>query len=273
MLPEVDALIASGGSGIQINYNDLLNRPIIDGLMQTSLDLNNHYLLYNGQRLYCPAVVDNIITFDGDVKIPNMYTKAEVDALIAGGVTPIDAYTKAETDGLLALKANSADVYTKSECDGKYFNKTQQGFNFYSDGTYDYNGGSADQECSVAYFGKTDIMKMRFCGGSRRCTFCTVGGVGRTDINLWSCTNWGWLAVGPNGNAFQPPYESGPAQAVLTVGPIRNGIDFRWKYEFDEEGAVTGGSPYLRIAGNEVWIPEKCNTEMIRMMCYFQRMQ
>ena len=27
---EVDALIASGGTGTQINYNDLLNRPIID---------------------------------------------------------------------------------------------------------------------------------------------------------------------------------------------------------------------------------------------------
>lgn len=254
---EVDALIASGGTGLQINYNDLLNRPIIDGLMQSNLDLNGHMLLYNSQRLYCPAVIDNIITFDSDVSIPNVYTKSEVDALIAGGGEPIDAYTKDETDGLLALKANAADVYTKTECDEKYFNKTQQGFNFYSDGTYDYNGGSADQECSVAYFGKTDVMKMRFCGGSRRCTFCTVGGVGRTDINLWSCTNWGWLAVGPNGNAFQPPYESGPAQAVLTVGPIRNGIDFRWKYEFDEEGAVTGGSPYLRIAGNEVWIPEK----------------
>ena len=133
---EVDALIASGGTGLQINYNDLLNRPIIDGMMQSSLDLNGHFLLYNSQRLYCPAVIENIITFDSDVSIPNMYNKAEVDALIAGGGTPIDAYTKAETDGLLALKANVADVYTKTECDGKYFNKTQQGFNFYSDGTY-----------------------------------------------------------------------------------------------------------------------------------------
>ena len=35
---EVDALIASGGTGLQINYNDLLNRPIIDGLMQSNLD-------------------------------------------------------------------------------------------------------------------------------------------------------------------------------------------------------------------------------------------
>ena len=129
---EVDALIASGGTGLQINYNDLLNRPIIDGLMQTSLDLNNHYLLYNGQRLYCPAVIDNIITFDSDVSIPNMYTKTEVDALIAGGVTPIDAYTKAETDGLLALKANSADVYTKSECDGKYQEKVTSWLNINS---------------------------------------------------------------------------------------------------------------------------------------------
>ena len=117
---EVDALIASGGTGLQINYNDLLNRPIIDGLMQSNLDLNGHYLLYNSQRLYCPAVIDNIITFDSDVSIPNVYTKSEVDALIAGGGEPIDAYTKDETDGLLALKANAADVYTKVECDEKF---------------------------------------------------------------------------------------------------------------------------------------------------------
>lgn len=117
---EVDALIASGGTGLQINYNDLLNRPIINGLLQSNLDLNNHMLLYNGQKLYCPTVIENIITFDSDVSIPNIYNKSEVDALIAGGGEPIDAYTKAETDGLLALKANVADVYTKTECDEKF---------------------------------------------------------------------------------------------------------------------------------------------------------
>ena len=117
---EVDALIASGGTGLQINYNDLLNRPIINGLLQSNLDLNNHMLLYNGQKLYCPAVIENIITFDSDVSIPNIYNKSEVDALIAGGGEPIDAYTKTETDGLLALKANVTDVYTKSECDEKF---------------------------------------------------------------------------------------------------------------------------------------------------------
>ena len=60
---EVDALIASGGTGLQINYNDLLNRPIINGLLQSNLDLNNYMLLYNGRKLYCPAVIENIITF------------------------------------------------------------------------------------------------------------------------------------------------------------------------------------------------------------------
>ena len=84
---EVDALIASGGTGLQINYNDLLNRPIINGLLQSNMDLNNHMLLYNGQKLYCPAVIENIITFDSDVSIPNIYNKSEVDALIAGGLT------------------------------------------------------------------------------------------------------------------------------------------------------------------------------------------
>ena len=117
---EVDALIASGGTGLQINYNDLLNRPIINGLLQSNLDLNNYMLLYNGRKLYCPAVIENIITFDSAVSIPNIYNKSEVDALIAGGGEPIDAYTKTETDELLSLKANSADVYTKTECDEKF---------------------------------------------------------------------------------------------------------------------------------------------------------
>ena len=31
---EVDALIASGGTGTQIDYNDLLNRPIIEAFNQ-----------------------------------------------------------------------------------------------------------------------------------------------------------------------------------------------------------------------------------------------
>ena len=113
-------MIATGGGGLQINYNDLLNRPIIDGLMQSSLDLNNHTLFNNGQRLYSPAVIDNIVTFDSDVSIPNVYTKTEVDELIAGGVAPIDAYTKEETNNLLALKANAADVYTKAEADERF---------------------------------------------------------------------------------------------------------------------------------------------------------
>ena len=91
--------------------------------MQSNLDLNGHFLLYNSQRLYCPAVIDNIITFDADVSIPNVYTKSEVDDLIAGGVAPIDAYTREETDDLLALKANAADVYTKTDSDGRYQGK------------------------------------------------------------------------------------------------------------------------------------------------------
>ena len=43
------------------------------------------------------------------------YTKAEVDDLIQGSGTPVDAYTKAQTDTLLADKANVADVYTKTQ--------------------------------------------------------------------------------------------------------------------------------------------------------------
>ena len=115
---EVDALIASGGSGTQIDYNNLLNRPIINGLLQSNLDLNGNLLLYNGQSLYCPTITDNIITFDSDCVIPNIYNKTEVD----GELTSLSSYI----DGQLLLKANTADVYnksevyTKTECDEKF---------------------------------------------------------------------------------------------------------------------------------------------------------
>ena len=40
---EVDALIASGGTGTQIDYNDLLNRPIIED--QSLMDSFNQILI------------------------------------------------------------------------------------------------------------------------------------------------------------------------------------------------------------------------------------
>ena len=41
---EVDALIASGGGSLTIDYNNLINRPIINGLLQSNLDINNYLL-------------------------------------------------------------------------------------------------------------------------------------------------------------------------------------------------------------------------------------
>ena len=112
---EVDALIASGGTGTQIDYNDLLNRPIINGLIQSNLDMKNYLLLKNGTTVYLPTVSDDTVRFDKNAIIPNMYTKTEVDDLISGATPTIDAYTKEETNNLLALKANSSDVYPKTE--------------------------------------------------------------------------------------------------------------------------------------------------------------
>ena len=126
---EVDALIASGGSGTQIDYNNLLNRPIINGLLQSNLDLNGNLLLYNGQSLYCPTITDNIITFDSDCVIPNIYNKTEVD----DELTSLSSYI----DGQLLLKANTADVYNKSEV----YTKTEcdEKFSGGGGGTTDYN--------------------------------------------------------------------------------------------------------------------------------------
>ena len=84
---EVDALIASGGAGTTINYNDLSNRPIIDGLLQSNLDLNGKLLLYNGKQLYLPEFnkTDSTVVFSNDCVIPNIYTKAECDEKFTGG--------------------------------------------------------------------------------------------------------------------------------------------------------------------------------------------
>ena len=84
---EVDALIASGGTGLTITYNDLSNRPIIDGLLQSNLDLNGKLLLYNGKQLYLPEFnkTDSTVVFNNDCVIPNIYTKAECDEKFTGG--------------------------------------------------------------------------------------------------------------------------------------------------------------------------------------------
>ena len=157
---EVDALIASGGTGLQINYNDLLNRPIINGLLQSNMDLNNHMLLYNGQKLYCPAVIENIITFDSDVSIPNIYNKTEVD----GELTSLSSYI----DGQLLLKANTADVYnksevyTKTECDEKFSGGAQIAIN-------------NTTECSRALTGTNDWTKLTFMFNSNNRTELEIG--------------------------------------------------------------------------------------------------
>ena len=90
--------------------------------------MKNYLLLKNGTTVYLPTVnsVDDVVTFDKNAIIPNMYTKTEVDDLISGATPTIDAYTKEETNNLLNQKANSSDVYpktrvyTKEECDQKF---------------------------------------------------------------------------------------------------------------------------------------------------------
>ena len=81
---EVDALIASGGTGTQIDYNDLLNRPIIDGLIQSNLDMKNYLLLKNGTTVYLPTLnsVDDVVTFDKKVRAPNLVTAENITPLL-----------------------------------------------------------------------------------------------------------------------------------------------------------------------------------------------
>ena len=67
----------SGGGGGTTDYNSLSNRPIIDGLLQSNLDLNNNSLLNNGKQLYCPTVTDNIVTFDKDIQADKIKIKVD----------------------------------------------------------------------------------------------------------------------------------------------------------------------------------------------------
>lgn len=73
---------------------------------------------------YTDGALEQIgVALDGKADLAAVYTRAEVDALLAGlggggaPPAPIDAYTRAEVDALLSGKAELADVYTKQEVD------------------------------------------------------------------------------------------------------------------------------------------------------------
>ena len=113
---EVDALIASGGGSLTIDYNNLINRPIINGLLQSNLDINNYLLLKNGEQLYLPQVIENIITFDKNIHAPNLITTESIEpypnfspALIADvilSITPffaVPAAKKGPTKSILLI--------------------------------------------------------------------------------------------------------------------------------------------------------------------------
>ena len=123
---EVDALIASGGGSLTIDYNSLTNRPIIDGLLQSNLDLNNNLLLYNGKPLYLPEFneADSTIVFDNNCVIPNIYTKEEVDQKIAeaggggGGTTDYNQLTNKPIDNYVLQKSLDCGAHTLTNIAG-----------------------------------------------------------------------------------------------------------------------------------------------------------
>ena len=110
---EVDALIASGGGSLTIDYNNLINRPIINGLLQSNLDINNYLLLKNGEQLYLPQVIENIITFDKNIHAPNLITTENIEPLLQDVVEGIymNVYTITQVNEKLALKADAENVY------------------------------------------------------------------------------------------------------------------------------------------------------------------
>ena len=160
---------------------------------------------------------DNIITFDSDVSIPNVYTKSEVDALIAGGGEPIDAYTKDETDGLLALKANAADVYTKTDSDERYQGKISTWLNVNGLST-SFSQNADNQNACLVVGGRNGWYNANIV--SARNSFMAVGGTDAR-VKFWDAFDHSWLAIGPSGDATGKPYINGPGRAILTIGPLR----------------------------------------------------
>ena len=108
-------MIASGGTGTQIDYNDLLNRPIINGLIQSNLDMKNYLLLKNGTTVYLPTVSDDVVTFDKNVRAPNLVTAENITPLLQDVEEEIytNVYTISQMNEKLQLKADAANVYDK----------------------------------------------------------------------------------------------------------------------------------------------------------------
>lgn len=101
---EVDTLLADKADKSDTYTKSQVNNliPDVSGLA-TKTELNS--------GLAAKADVTSVYTKS------QTYTKAEVDELIKGGGTPVDAYTKAETDTLLDAKADVTSVYTKAQTD------------------------------------------------------------------------------------------------------------------------------------------------------------
>ena len=263
---EVDALIASGGTGTTINYNDLSNRPIIDGLLQSNLDLNGKLLLYNGKQLYLPEFnkTDSTVMFSNDCVIPNIYTKAECDEKFTGGgggTTDYNALTNKPIDNYVLQNnldcgahdlTNINNIYTKTECDEKYQLKVGSSLNINSNSSFSEN--AANQNACLIVGGKDCWYNTNIV--SARNTFMSVGGDGAR-VKFWDAFDWSWLAIGPTGDATGEPYINGRGVCALTIGPLRNGIDIRWNYTYDDEGNINGGNPIMRINNNEIFLPEK----------------
>ena len=125
---EVDALIASGGTGTQIDYNDLLNRPIIEGIIQSNLDMKNYLLLKNGttgsDTVYLPTVSDDTVTFDKKVRAPNLVTAENITPLLQDVEEEIytNVYTISQMNEKLQLKADAANVYDKDYINTEFIN-------------------------------------------------------------------------------------------------------------------------------------------------------
>ena len=104
----------------------LLNRPIIEGIIQSNLDMKNYLLLKNGTTVYLPTLnsVDDVVTFDKKVRAPNLVTAENITPLLQDVEDEIytNVYTISQMNEKLQLKADAANVYDKDYINTEFIN-------------------------------------------------------------------------------------------------------------------------------------------------------
>ena len=126
--------------------------------MQSNLDINNYLLLKNGEQLYLPQVIENIITFDKNIHAPNLITTESIEPLLQDVVEGIymNVYTITQVNEKLALKADAENVYDKEYINTEFINvRNEMSYKADSDSVYNKTEVYTKQEVEDLISGGT----------------------------------------------------------------------------------------------------------------------